>query len=223
MRKIFKRLVSAFLIPLTRWYLQKKRKYSYRGANVIVLPGVFHPGFFYSTKFLVDFLLSQSIQNKFLLELGCGTGLISVVAAKAGATVTASDLNQKAIENTILNAQRNQVLINTVHSDLFDNVEKRTFDWIIINPPYYQGAPKNEEELAWYCGENFDYFQKLFYSLGSYMDNVTQVIMVLTLGSELERIFAIGNKAGYQFELIGERAVLFDGKDFLYRIKSNTL
>jgi hypothetical protein len=42
---------------------------------------------------------------------------------------------------------------------------------------------------------------------------------VLTLGSELEKIFNVGKKEGFQFNLLKERAVLFDGKDFLYQIK----
>jgi release factor glutamine methyltransferase len=219
MRKRIKRFISFFLVPLTRWYLRKERKYSYKDTSVIVLPGVFHPGLFYSTKFLLDYLLEQPISNKSLLELGCGTGLIAVMAAKSGANVTASDLSLLAIENVTRNAQRNRVLFKIIHSDLFDNVEKKPFDWIIINPPYYAKAHKTEAELAWHCGENFEYFHKLFTSLKDYLHAATEVIMVLTKGSEIETIRGIGNNYGFEFELVREQKVFFDEKDFLYRIK----
>ena len=97
MRKWLKRGAEVFLIPLTRWYLKNPRRHTYRGITVSVLPGVFHPGLFSSTKFLLEFLQDQNLKNSSLLELGCGTGLISIVAAKAGAKVTACDLSLLAI------------------------------------------------------------------------------------------------------------------------------
>jgi release factor glutamine methyltransferase len=218
MRKIIKRLISFFLIPATRWYLRKERKYTYHGTTVTVLPGVFHPGLFYSTRFLIDYLIKQHLSNTSFLELGCGTGLISVIAAKAGARVTASDLNSKAIQNVERNAKQNQVVVRSIYSDLFDDIEKQTFDWIIINPPYYARRPETDEGLAWYCGENFEYFQKLFTSLGQYIDDHSKVIMVLTKGSEVDEIKRMGKDHHFDFTMIEENKVFFDEKDFLFQI-----
>jgi release factor glutamine methyltransferase len=219
MRKLLKRFFSFFLVPLTRWYLRKERQYCYLGVTVNVFPGVFHPGFFYSSKFLADFLQKQSVQNKSLLELGCGTGLISILCARRGAHVTASDINPTAVENAKLNAENNNVSLTLLKSDVFDQIEQQVFDWIIINPPYYAKAIKSNDELAWHCGENFEYFQKLFGSLSHFIHPDSNVVMVLTLGSGLDKIFEIARRNGFQFELLEERNVLFDGKDFLYRIK----
>lgn len=218
MRKIFKQIISSFLIPLTRWYLRKERQYSYHGVRVSVFPGVFHPGLFYSTKFLIDYVLKQPLKDKSLLELGCGTGLLSIIATQNSAFVTASDLSQRAIENVTLNAKQNQVQIEIIYSDLFDHIGQRKYDWIIINPPYYARSVKTEEELAWHCGQEFEYFKKLFSSLKDYMHSTTQVIMVLTLGCELDKIFEIAKTHQLQFVLLQEKNVLFDGKDFLYQI-----
>lgn len=219
MRKILKHLTSLFLIPLIRWYLRKERTYTYQGTTVTVLPGVFHPGFFYSTKFLIDYLVDQPIAGKSMIELGCGTGLISIIAAKAGAEVTSTDLSRKAIENIKSNAIQQGVSINVIHSDLFDSIQRKTFDWIVINPPYYARTPANEQELAWYAGGNFDYFRRLFASLSHYMHDTTQVIMVLTKGSDVSKISHIGSENGFEFELVKEKDVFFDEKDFLYLIK----
>ncbi len=219
MRKLIKQAASFFLIPLTRWYLRKERSYTYQSITVKVFPGVFHPGMFYSTKFLINFIRTQSIRNKSLLELGCGTGLISIISAKEGALVTASDLSTRAIENATANAKLHHLPITVIHSDVFDSIAQKQFDWIIINPPYYARHPKNEEELAWHCGRDFEYFKKLFGSLNNYMNATSRVIMVLTLGCELEKIFNIASENGFQFDLVMGKSVLFDGKDFLYRIK----
>lgn len=206
------------MIPAVRWYLRKERKYTYDGITAVVLPGVFHPGLFSSTTFLLDFLKTADLAHKKFLELGCGSGLISVTAAKAGAQVTASDLSLKALENTSRNAAENHVAMSVVHSDLFDKLGQRTFDWIIINPPYYAQQPKSESDLAWYCGENFEYFSKLFSTLKEHIHAHTEVIMVLTKGCDLPRIFSLAADRGFEFSLIREKKVMFDEKDFLYRI-----
>jgi hypothetical protein len=44
--------------------------------------------------------------------------------------------------------------------------------------------------------------------------------MVLTKGCDLERIFEIAGSQGFHLEQIAEKKVIFDGKDFLFQIKS---
>ena len=130
-------------------------------------------------------------------------------------------MSQAALNNTAINVESSGVAIGAIQSDLFDNLSGKTFDWIIINPPYYAKDPANESELAWNCGEHFEYFEKLFKNLRHHINSKSNVIMVLTLGCDLKNIFFIATKYGFEFELIEERNVLFDGKDFLYRIKQS--
>lgn len=218
MRSLLKRLASFVLVPLTRWYLRKERKYIYRRTEVTVLPGVFHPGFFSSTVLILDYLEGRIEAGQSVLEVGSGTGLISVVAAKASANVTALDVSRAAIENTKRNAHSNNVKVTIIESDLFTNMPKGNFDWVIVNPPYYARDPQNESEFAWYCGRSFQYFRRLFKELPEYLHPQSKAILVLTKGCDTEKISAIGREQGFMFVLIKEKNALFDGKDMLYEV-----
>lgn len=222
MRRYIKYAFSIILVPFARWYLRKDRKFKYEGLQLLVRSGVFHPGFFYSTKFLLTFLKSQNLSGKTFLELGSGSGLISVYAAKQGAYVTASDISSKAVANTGSNAKLNNAHITVLHSDLFTAISKQIYDWIVINPPYYQKTPLTESDFAWYCGEHFEYFEKLFAQLPGYCNEATQCIMVLTKGCDIDSIKAIAKKNSFDFELVREKDVLFDEKDYLFRIRGNS-
>jgi release factor glutamine methyltransferase len=218
MRTLVKRLASFFLIPATRWYLRKPRAYKYGNISIKISPGVFHPGLFHSTRFLLSYISEIDLKSKTFLELGCGTGLISVVASSAGAMVTASDLNPAAVANVRENAERNQAAIHIVHSDLFENIVG-AFDYIVINPPYYAKDATSNAELAWNCGKDFEYFKKLFSELPEHVHGNSSVIMVLTKGCDLTAIFRIADEFGFSFELIKEKNVLFDEKDYLFSLK----
>jgi release factor glutamine methyltransferase len=218
MQTVVKRIVSFFLVPLTKWYLKKERTFLYKEIKIKVLPGVFHPGFFFSTKFLLEFLSRQNLTNKIFLEVGCGSGLISIIAAKAGAQVTALDLSKIAIENTRINAEKNKVQIEIIHSDLFDNLKKKSFDWIVVNPPYYPRNASNETELAWLCGTNFEYFVKFFQNIGSYMHASTQTIMVLSQDCDITKIKLIAETNGLSFEQTETKKIWLDQRNFLFKI-----
>lgn len=94
-----------------------------------------------------DFLLEYIKNQKTMLEIGCGSGFLSIVAAKLGLKVDSVDINKTALENTKENADRNKVSLNIYKSDLFSNVNKR-FDLIVFNPPYLK-----ESDIDMYLSE----------------------------------------------------------------------
>lgn len=215
------KLIHWLGLPLrktVKWYLSKPRRFNHGDISISVPPGVFHPGFFFSTRLLLEYLESQSLQGKSFLEVGSGSGVISIFAARKGARVTACDINTKAVAITLQNSQANHVSIDVVLSDLFANI-KGHYDWIVINPPYYNAAPKTEEEYAWYCGAAFEYFEEFFEQLPRHIYTNSHVLMILSEVSDLEKIFEIANRKKFRFEKILERKVWADGKNYLYWIK----
>ena len=199
-KRSLKSLTGRLIRPLVQWYLKRERTYHYRGITVHVSPGVFHPGLFFSTKFLLQYLAPFDLKGKALLELGAGTGLISIFAEKKGAVVTSSDLSNLAIENLKKNKSLLQSKNNIVKSDLFDEIPLQLFDFIVINPPYYPGNASSESQLAWYCGSDFQYFEKLFSQLSGFIHPFSKVILVLSEDCDNMRISSIAGKNHFLVE-----------------------
>lgn len=220
MRQIVKKIISPFLQKASVLYLSRRRKYTYKEISVWVEPSVFPPFITISTKLLLEFTETLSLQQKRFLELGCGCGIISILAAKKGATVTATDINQVALEALEKNTNDNQVTIEILYSNLFENLTDKTFDYIIINPPYYPKKPISIAENAWYCGENFEYFEQLFQQLPTYITESNEVYMILSEDCKTDIIFSIAKKNSLIIKCIQEKIVLKE-TNYIFKILKN--
>lgn len=71
-----------------------------------------------------------------VLEIGVGTGIVSIKAAMSAKTVIGVDINPHAIKCAQENAKLNNIENFTViESDLFENIKEK-FDLILFNTPY---------------------------------------------------------------------------------------
>jgi release factor glutamine methyltransferase len=207
--------------PILKLYLKTDSNIKFDGFKLKVFKEVFHPKLFFSTKYFYSFLDSKSFKGLKFLEIGCGSGILSLLAFRKEAKVTALDVDLKAVENTKLNFRKNfsnasDVLI--VQSDLFEELAPQQFDIIVINPPYYFKKIESDYHYAWYCGENGEYFERLFSGISFYMHSNTHVYMVLEENCEIERIRSIALKNNIVFELADERLIKWE-KNFIFILK----
>lgn len=217
MRAIIKRIISPFLKKASKIYLLKPRKYKYKDISVWVEPSVFPPFITISTKLLLEFVETLSLKNKTVLELGCGCGIISILASKKNAVVTATDINLVALIALEKNATKNKVVIEILESNLFENLQEKSFDFIIINPPYYPKNPISITEKAWFCGENFEYFEQLFNQLPAFITSRNEVYMILSEDCEVDSILNIGKRNGIKFNTIVEKKVTSE-KNYIFKL-----
>ena len=218
MKKILKYLTGKIYKPLLSKYLSKNRVYTYKDIRLIIPPSVFHPRFFFSTKILLKYISQLDLQKKSFLELGAGSGLISIYAAKKNANVTATDINPVAIEYLKKNQARNNVRLNIISSDLFQSISSQSFDIIAINPPYYKKNSKTNADYAWYCGENGEYFQKLFCGLKQYIHRESIVLMILSEDCDILMITQLALDNNLNLQIMSERKIAWE-KNNIYKIK----
>ncbi|MDU8886442.1 methyltransferase [Yeosuana sp. MJ-SS3] len=202
MRKFFKKISNPFFQWWFKKYYSKPRSFKYENISITIAPRVFSPQYTFSTKILLKYLDTLDLDGKTLLELGCGSGIISLFASKKRANVTATDINKTALAYLKSSAKANQLEIEILYSDLFENLKNKMFDYIIINPPYYPRTPKSVEESAWFCGPNFEYFQKLFNQLQFRITNKSNCFMILSEDCNIEKIQTIANSNNLDLNII---------------------
>ena len=217
MRNLIKKITHPFLKLGLKLFYYKPRSFSYDNIRIAVHPDVFPPHLTFSTKFLLDFIQDINLKNKTILELGCGSGIISLLAAKKGAIVTATDINKIALENLEKNSLKNQSKIEILYSDLFENLQNKSFNYIIINPPYYPKKPKNIKENAWFCGEKFEYFENLFEQLPKHLKNNTKCYVILSEDCDIKTIQSIAVKNNIFFSLELVKSNSFE-KNYIYNL-----
>lgn len=121
------------------------------GHPILVLPEVFHPKLFFSSEFLIRFLDSRWVPaGSQVLDLGTGSGVAALVAARWASRVVAVDINPAAVRCARINVLLNEVedRVEVREGDLFGAVAGERFDVILFNPPFWRGVPQSRFDRA---------------------------------------------------------------------------
>ena len=94
------------------------------------------------------FLLAENLEIKegqSVLEIGTGSGLVSMYASLLTDNVTATDINYNALELAEKNFKLNNIAtIRLEFGDLFEPIKNEKFDVILFNTPY---LPTDSEDI----------------------------------------------------------------------------
>lgn len=176
-------------IFLRYWSLRKRRTVRTRveGFDLLVLPSVFHPKYFGSSAIFGHFVGGLPLNGKTFLDLGCGSGIIGLCAARAGAAVIAVDINPAAVECTSRNAERAGLQVVAQVSDLFSEVPER-FDIIAWNPPFYTGVPESVEDAAFFGGDRYSVIERFVMGAPEHLNRGGRIYLIVSSDTDVEFI-----------------------------------
>lgn len=87
-----------------------------------------------TTYMIIEYLLSLNMENKYVMDMGCGTGVLGILSKKMDAEyVEAIDIDSWAKENTEENAQKNNVCLNIKQGGAEKISKDKRFDIFIAN------------------------------------------------------------------------------------------
>ncbi|WP_368107089.1 50S ribosomal protein L11 methyltransferase [Bacteroides nordii] len=104
--------------------------------DIVINPQMaFGTGHHETTSLIIGELLDSELQGKSLLDMGCGTSILAILARMRGAApCTAIDIDEWCVRNSIENIELNQVTDITVEQgDAAALADKGPFDIVIAN------------------------------------------------------------------------------------------
>lgn len=126
-------------------------KWEFYGLELFVDKSALIPRF--ETEILVDEILKLDCKKDKILDIGCGSGAISLALADnlRKSQIYGIDISKEAINLSKRNKEKlNLKNVKFYESDIFSNVKEKNFDIIVSNPPYIDDADMKtlEKELS---------------------------------------------------------------------------
>ncbi len=95
-------------------------------------------------------------------DVGCGSGILGIIAGLRGAKVICTDLNPYAVKKAKINGKLNNISIESFQGDCLSALPhefKNSFDYIISNPPTLPGSSESGriDAESWNKNENGRY------------------------------------------------------------------
>jgi len=195
-----------------------EKEISFGTLRITVLPRVYEPA---EDSFLLA-TYASSLSGS-VLEIGCGSGIVSLSAAQASPKniVLGVDINPKAVKCASENARANGIKNATFAiSDLFSNVpSSQKFDFILFNPPYLPTTRAERllspEENAAYDGgaSGLNVFKKFIAEAPAHLADGGKVAVIATsLGNGVEKTLAMLTLR------VGDARVLAEEKFFFEKL-----
>ena len=103
--------------------------------EIVIEPGMaFGTGNHETTSLMISEILKQKLMGKIVLDMGCGTGILSILASMRGADeIIGIDIDSWATKSTIENAIYNNILNLNVIQGGADTIPDVKFDFIYAN------------------------------------------------------------------------------------------
>ncbi|MEM4714433.1 MAG: methyltransferase [Candidatus Nanoarchaeia archaeon] len=160
--------------------------------------------------FLLQSCIPLDLKRKDVLDMGTGSGILAITAAKRGANVLAVDLNPRALKIASENAKNNNVKISFLKSNIFSNV-KGKFDLILCNPPY---LPEDEIDkiigpsLTYSGGKDGKEFIKKFVSdAPKFLKKYGKILMVISSITGEKEVLELFAKNNFKTKILARQKI----------------
>lgn len=200
---------------------QSTRQARAAGFRLVVGPTVFHPRYFLTSEYFAGFIDRLDLKGAIVAEIGTGSGVLSLAAARAGAErVIAIDINPNAAlsaaENARLNGLGDRIL--PLCCNLTSAVAARPlFDVILSNPPYLAGEPRDLADRAWHAGPGYRDIRALFAQASERLKPGGRFYLLLSSDSDLDTFGRMIEEAGFSARLVNQRSIVIE-KFIIYEL-----
>jgi release factor glutamine methyltransferase len=184
------------------------------GFRLTVRPTVFHPRFFVSSERFAAFIDGLDLRGKRVIDVGTGTGILALAAARAGAErVVAADINPNAALNADENARANGMggrVVGLCSNLLAALAPRPLFDVILSSPPKHAGEPRDLTDRGWHAGPAYRDVAALFDQARERLKPGGRLYVMVSSDSDLDLFGKLIDKAGFRAKLAHEYSILIE-------------
>jgi release factor glutamine methyltransferase len=200
------------------YHLVMRRQDTWRtraaGMQLVVPPTVFHPRYFISSERFAEFIGGLALDGKRVVDIGTGTGILAIAAARAGAErVIATDINPNASLSVPENARRNGAgdRITAVCMNLLSGFAPvALFDVIIANPPKHAREPRDLADRGWHAGPNNRDIADLFEQAYARLTPEGKLYVMFSSDSDLDGIERLIARAGFRSRVVRRYSIFIE-------------
>ena len=175
---------------------------------------VFHPRYFISSECFAQFIDSLDLRGKQVIDVGTGSGILALAAARAGAQkVFAADINPNAALNAAENGRANGLgdRVTAVCTNLLSALAPRPlFDVILSSPPKHAGEPRNLADRGWHAGPAYRDIAALFDQARERLKPGGRLYVMVSSDSDLDLFSRLIVAAGFRARLAHEHSILIE-------------
>ncbi|HMK53502.1 MAG TPA: HemK2/MTQ2 family protein methyltransferase [Methanobacteriaceae archaeon] len=185
--------------------------FEYQGLYFYTHPKVYEPA-------EDSFLLAENVETTRkdeVLEIGTGTGIIAIIAARTARNVVATDINPHAIECTTKNLIANRIFnVELKEGDLFEPVVGKKFNLIIFNTPYLptdEDEKKDDLNAAWDGGsDGRKVIDRFLSGILDHLEDKGRLFMVQSSLSDVAKTLTSLEQMGLNASVIATKKCFFE-------------
>jgi release factor glutamine methyltransferase len=185
----------------------------FNGIKLLMTPNVLCPTYTDGSQLLAGTLAAVVSDTDVVLDMGAGSGVMAVIAARICQQVVSVDISPLATkcvqDNIALNHISHKVDVRL--GDLFDavNLEEK-FSLIVFNPPFMDGTPSDWLEAAMY-DKDYQTLKRFFAGVKHYLKPGGSVLLVFSEAGDVQLLEELIDESGMKSEVINRK--LFDEYD----------
>lgn len=157
---------------------------------------------------LAEVVARESRPGDRLLDMGAGTGIVSLAAARRGAWATAIDVNPAAVRATRVNAMLNRLPVDARGGDLFAPLAPpERFEAVAFNPPFFERPmdPAHPLALALSDGPGLPLLARFLEGVRAHLAPGGRIYVAGSTNGALARMRSTYDDRGFGWQTVGRR------------------
>ena len=216
-------MFTKFKQSLAIWLIKKVQKYGPRKVNILgntyeTSEAVLNPKYYYTSEFMAKHI--HVTPEDIVLDMGTGSGIQAITAARTASRVIALDINPEAVRYARKNIRANGMenIVSVIAGDLFSPLKGQpAFSVIFFTPPYMEGKPCTDFDHALFdSGKKLA--ERFFRDAKEHIKPDGYIQMIYSSIAAPELVLRISEQSGWNHSLIAMKKT-YTEDFFIYKFK----